>query len=87
MQFLYPLRSSNLIGKGFSCHENRCRFESGLVRISLDKGKVSIGRVRYLLNIVLSHLKVRILFFPLLIGLRDLYRINPFLVHIYIRGP
>ena len=39
-----------LIGKMFPCRGKLCRIEAGLTR---KKGKVAIGRVRYLLNIVL----------------------------------
>ena len=37
------------MGKVSSCREDRCRIEAGLIRI---KGKVTKGKVRYLLNIV-----------------------------------
>jgi hypothetical protein len=52
---------SNLIGKGLSCRESRYRIEADLTRkrkhvlrliITNQKGKVAIGRARYLLNIV-----------------------------------
>ncbi len=47
-------RVSNLIGKVFSCREKRYGFESRITRdIYKQKlGKVTIGRVKYLLNIV-----------------------------------
>lgn len=46
-------RVNNLIGKGFSCRENRYRIKTGLTRLCLKfKGKVAIGKARYLLNIV-----------------------------------
>ena len=37
-----------LIGKVFPCRGKRCRIKAGLAR----KGKVAIGKARYLLNIV-----------------------------------
>ena len=37
-----------LIGKMFPCRGKLCRIEAGLTR----KGKVAIGKARYLLNIV-----------------------------------
>ena len=48
----------------FPCRGRVYRFEAGLVREYIE-GKVSIGRVRYLLNIVLFHVGVRITSFPL----------------------
>ena len=56
-------RVINLIGKDPSCREGRCRLESGLTRkpfivytdnayYKVHKGKVAIGKARYLLNIV-----------------------------------
>jgi N6-adenosine-specific RNA methylase IME4 len=56
------LRVNNLKGKGFSCRENRCWIETGLTRL----GKVAIGKVRYLLNIVLFALKGSSPFFSVL---------------------
>ena len=57
-------RISSLIGQVFPCRGRVYRFEAGLVREYIE-GKVSIGRVRYLLNIVLFHVGVRITSFPL----------------------
>ena len=39
-----------LIGKMFPCRGKLCRIEAGLTR--KNKGKVAIGKARYLLNIV-----------------------------------
>ena len=67
---MFPTRVSNLIGKGLSCRESKCRIEAGLTRFYLEistrdlKGKVAIGKARYLLNIVYLHLDVRIISFP-----------------------
>ena len=41
-----------LIGKMFPCRGKLCRIEAGLTRFFLRTGKVAIGKVRYLLNIV-----------------------------------
>ena len=38
------LRVSNLIGKGFSCHETRCRIEAGLTRKFVVYAIISIYR-------------------------------------------
>ncbi len=46
------LRVIILIGKELSCHESLCRFEPDITRIFNLLGKVTIGRVRCLLNIV-----------------------------------
>ncbi len=58
----------NLIGKELSCRESRCRIVAGLARLSIlifsNKGKVTMGRVKYLLNIVWKHIDVRIISFP-----------------------
>ena len=35
-----------------------------IIKLYIIKGKVAIGRVRYLLNIVFRHLDVRIISFP-----------------------
>ena len=40
-----------LIGKMFPCRGKLCRIEAGLTRKN-KKGKVAIGKARYLLNIV-----------------------------------
>ena len=55
------LRVNNLIGKGLSCRESRCRIVADLTRFI---GKVAIGKARYLLNIVFMHLDVQIISFP-----------------------
>ena len=61
------IRAINLIGKVFSCREKRCRVGADIARLLLYnvlKGKVAIGKARYLLNIVFSHLDVQIISFP-----------------------
>lgn len=60
---------SFLIGKELSCQESLCRFEPDLARIYINSpkfftGKVAIGKVRYLLNIVRLNLSVRFTPFP-----------------------
>ena len=47
-----------LIGRRFPCRGKGCRIEPGLTRfINKKKGKVAIGKVRYLLNIVFITLR------------------------------
>lgn len=64
------IRVSFLIGKELSCQESLCRFEPDLARIYINcpkllPGKVAIGKVRYLLNIVRLNLSVRFTPFPI----------------------
>lgn len=64
------IRVSFLIGKELSCQESLCRFEPDLARIYINcpkllLGKVAIGKVRYLLNIVRLNLSVRFTPFPI----------------------
>jgi hypothetical protein len=35
------IRISNLIGKGFPCHGNRCRFDADLIRVSMFRAQTS----------------------------------------------
>ena len=68
-------RVSNLIGKGLSCHESRCRIEAGLTRyltvtlIIDNKGKVATGKARHLLCVAFQCLGVRFTSFPRKISL------------------
>lgn len=84
---------SFLIGKELSCQESLCRFEPDLARLYINSpklfiGKVAIGKVRYLLNIVRLNLSVRFTPFPyiyiMLIILTDIhkykYRLNDDLI-------
>ena len=64
--FIILLGIINLIGKGFPCHGNRCRFDPGIIRI-LGKliiisiiGKLIIGKVYHLLNGSYETLRVRL---------------------------